>query len=225
MDYLNWVLKEKPDAGIALEYENRAGRLFDPRGLDKRISLWTYDPDDAEKYGMNLNRIGFFEILRPPAKTEKSIDILYVGRDKGRADKIFDLQRRLEKSGLKTYVRICPDRSYMLLKKKYYKPVITYQEYLQLLSQSRAIVNIMPENQRSITWRDLEVCYYGVKEITNNRWIKDSELYDKSRYFILGEDDLDGISDFLDTPSVPVDEEVLVRYSFENNTEYILDKI
>lgn len=213
--FLSWLRRCHPDAKIVLEYDNRVSKSIDPNSVDPSIQKWSYDPDDCEKYGMKRKPSNYLDIYRV-TRTEPEYDILYLGRDKGRAEELLELQKQFEDSGLKTYFHICADRRYFQKQKSCYKPLITYQEYLELLKKSRAILNIMPEGQRSITQRELECVFDGVKCITNNRGIKVFSLYHPSRFFVLGEDDIKTIHAFLDEPFAPVEEKALEELTYQN---------
>ena len=92
---------------------------------------------------------------------------------------------------------------------------MTYKEYLELLKDSRAILNIMPEGQRSITQREMECVFDGIKCFTNNKAIKGFQLYHPSRFFILGEDDMCCIADFLNSEYFSVSNEELEQYKYQ----------
>lgn len=229
-DFVEYLRKIYPDKRIILEYDNRVKNSI-KTGLNPKclkpgtVELWSYDMDDCKEYGMNKKRDFYLDIYRTtkvePADTcsvnkDNTYDILYLGRDKGRADEILKYRRYFRSLGLKTYFHICADRSMFAKKKPYYKPKIKYTEYLKLQQQSRAILNIMPEGQYSITPRDMESAFNNVKEITNNKGVKNLEFYSPDRYFILGEDNIKDIKEFLNKPISPISEEILKKYTFDN---------
>lgn len=216
--FLTWLRKEKPDARIILDYDNRAENTIHPASIkDPSIEKWSYDPNDCRDYGMNLKPKGYFDCYRIQNKEKSFYDIVYVGRDKGRAEEILWIESELRKIGLHTCFRISPDRAFLLLKKKFYQPVISYREYLALIAKSRAILNIMPEGQKSITMRDYEAVFDGIKCITNNAAIKEFELYHPSRFFILQHDlsNIADITDFLRETFKEVDDSELENYKFD----------
>lgn len=218
VEFLEWLRKEKKDARIILDFDNRAGTTIDPNLItDSTIEKWSYDPDDCEKYKMCLKPDGYLDYYRIKKAESPIYDIVFVGRDKGRTEYLLELEKCFKKFGLKTYFRISPNRFYMRYWKKYYKPIIPYTQYLELIAKSKAILNIMPEKQRGLTMRDYEAVFDEIKCITNNKAIKEFELYDPSRYFVLGVDDLNTINDFLAVDFKSVSKEKL--------DEYTLDKV
>lgn len=208
-DLLRWLRERYPDRRIILDYENRAAATISPELAKPYITEgWTYDLDDAERYGLRY-RTYPLDAPRPGVKQQPEFDVVFVGKDKGRAERLFALQREFEAQGLRTYFHICPDRSFLRFKKPYYKPYIDYEDYLSLFGRSRAILNLMPEGQRSVTQRDFESCIYGIKCITNSAFIRETELYDPSRFFILGVDHTEDLKAFLETPFAPLDESLI----------------
>lgn len=223
-DYLDWLKRNNPDAGITLNYENRASKTIDPNKTDPAIRKWSYDKEDCEKYGMSWSRPSFFSKYRIAPDKNAEIDVLYVGRDKGRAQRLFEIEKMLNCNGLKTYFHICADRKFLRFKKRYYKKLLDYDEYLQLLSRSKAVLNIVPEGQKSITQREMEAAFDGIKCITNNEGVKEFELYDPSIYFVLGTDPIEEIKSFMETPVKKHPDDVLTGYDFENRLTEMLEE-
>lgn len=222
-DFLSWLRANHPNAKIILEYDNRVSNSIDPLSVDSSIEKWSYDPDDCEQYCMKRKPYNYLDIYQVKPNANPNLDLLYLGRDKGRAEELLELQQRFEKNGIHTYFHICADRQYMQRQKDFYKPLLTYREYLELLKDSRAILNIMPEGQRSITQREMEAVFDGIKCFTNNKAIKEFELYHPSRFFVLGEDDMSKAVDFLKSEFLPIPDEKLERYKYQYAIEYMVE--
>lgn len=214
-DLLKWIRELYPDARIILDYENRAYSTISPVEAKEYVTeMWSYALDDCEKYGMKYKTYAI-RGLKPITETEYKYDVTYVGRDKGRAGKILELEKQMNDMGIKTYFHICADRAYFSKQKPFYKPVLDYEEYLELFKSSKAILNIMPEGQRSVTQRDIEAVEYGIKCITNSKFIKETELYHPSRFFVLGDDALEKLPEFLAGDYVWLDEATVIKHSKE----------
>ena len=200
-------------------YVNRVKTSF-PANEAKGLvdELWSYDTEDCNEYGMRLMGDYYYEMYCSEEKhNNKPIyDVVYLGRDKGRASYLLELKNSFEEMGLKTLFRITPDRSYMRFKKRLYQPVIPYREYVKMLEKSRALLNVMPEGQNSITPRDLEVIFHSVKGITNNKGVKKRPYYHPDRYFVLGEDEIEDLPAFLERPFPTVDATELSSMHFDN---------
>lgn len=222
-EYLAWLRKCHPNARIILEYDNMARTTIDPDSVtDPSIEKWTYDLSDAEKYNMKLKAGGYYDKWVCPKADIPVYDVVYVGRDKGRAEELFALERKLQALGLKTYFHICPDRRFMRWKKPYYKKLLTYLEYLELMGKTKAILNIVQEGAVSITMREVEAVYHDCKCITNNPIIRNSGIYHPSRYFILGEDSIEKLPEFLKMPLEKETEQMRYDGSYDRTIEKFL---
>ncbi len=215
-DYIEWVHKKCPNTRVVLSYENRTDNTINPDMVPPYVNKCSYDTDDCSKYGMKWCAPAFFLEYRRTPKLNPTYDVLYVGRDKGRAETLFKIKSDLEKMGLNTYFHICADRSFMRFKKKYYEKVLDYDEYLELLVNAKAILNIVPDNQTSVTQRELEAIFDGIKCITNNRGVKSFELYDDSIFFILGENEITDLPTFLRTKIRRFSDDELEKYDFNH---------
>lgn len=223
-DLVDWLKLIYSSTRIILCYENRANSTISPESV-KNTEKWSYDIDDCNRYSMKFLPGAYFDIYRIIKKDISDYDVLYLGRDKGRAEKLLDLQQTLNSLGLRTFFHICADRQFLHFKKKFYKPLMSYKSYLQLLRKSKAVLNLVQDQQTSITMRDFEVVFNGVKGITNNKDIRNFKLYHPSRYFILGEENIEKINEFLSTPFIKVPEEELEEFKFEKMIEWMLTKV
>lgn len=221
-EYIEWIHHKNPGCRIILTYENRADKTIRPDTVPSYVEKWSYDMDDCRYYHMKWSAPSFFMEYRRERKEKPQIDVLYVGRDKGRAEILFDLQKSFKDLGLKTYFHICADRKHLRFKKKFYKRVLDYDEYLNLLIDTKAILNIIPNGQTSVTQRELEAAFDGVKCITNNRGIKEFDLYDRSIFFILGEDDLESLPGFLNSDTKKYNEGILEKYEANQRIQQMI---
>lgn len=220
LDLLKWIRKKHPNKRLLLDYDNRVKRSINPNIIDNGlVEKWSYDKDDCKEYSMSYKGPCYLDIYQLKKQQIPQYDILYVGRDKGRAEKLLDLKIKMEAIGLKTYFHITPDRSYQLKKKKFYQPYMPYRQYLEILGKSRVILNIMDNGQSSITQREMEAIFHKVKCITNNKGIRNFKLYHPSRFFILGEDNFKELKQFVDMPFKEIDGKQLKEFKAESLIE------
>lgn len=196
-EYITWIHRKNPQVRIILSYENRANNTIHPDAVPSYVEKWSYDKDDCRDFSMRWSAPAYFMTYKRDPNAKPKYDVLYVGRDKGRAEYLLELEKELQEKGLTTYFHICADRQFMGYKKRYYKKLLSYDAYLELLIDTKAVLNIVPEGQKSVTQREMEAAFDGIKCITNNRGVKDFELFDKSIFFILGEDDFNSVDSFL----------------------------
>lgn len=227
LEYLEWLRKIKPNSTIILSYANRVNEhLLDP-GKAKRFvdAVYSYDSNDCSQYGLLKRHEVYLDYFKVKKRKDILYDAVYVGRDKGRASLVFEIQEQLNKQGLNTYFHISPTRSYMLFRKAYYKPVISYDKYLELIGSARALINIVPNNRANVTLRDMESVFNSKKCITNNLEIEKFDLYDPSRFFILGKDDINTVSDFIRSDYKKVDDSLLEKYTFSHVVKEMISEV
>ena len=111
-DYLKWLHKKKCNSRLIFFYRNMVGkaRHIRPDQVPSGIDRWTFDAHDSRRYGLKRNtRCYYFPELCLPKHHETEFDVLYVGRDKGRAEYILMLESEFNRLGLTTYFHIVGD--------------------------------------------------------------------------------------------------------------------
>ncbi len=226
IDFISFLRQNNPDKYIVLDYDNRVGRSLNPESVRSYVNeIWSYDDDDCKKYGLRNKGKSYLDIYQTTINPNPSYDIFYVGRDKGRLSQIHEIEEKLKAEGLNTYFYICADREYLTWTKKEYKHFLPYEGYLELLKVSKAILNIVPDGQTSITQREMEAVFDGVKCITNNKGILDFELYDPTRYYLINEDNYSGIKEFLNVGFLEVSQQQLEKFRFANQYDKLLKDV
>lgn len=215
--YLLWLQNRFSKTKICFCYANMVGNAKHllPSEIPKGIEVWTYDRYDSEKYSLHLTKSSGYMTKYIGEKTEKIYDVFFVGKDKGRAEFLLDLQKQLEQMGLKTKFLITADGRFSKKKKIYSKP-IAYTEVVRFDNMSKAILNVVMPNQIGATNRDMESIFNEVKLITNNVHIKEYDFYRNENIFILGEQPLTELPDFLENPYVPIAPEILECHTFDS---------
>ena len=170
---------------------------------------WTFNPEDAKRYGMDLNNQFFFYQDYKSIKKEESV--FFVGADKGRYKKLMAISGILNDIGIVADFHIidkdCNDnRKYV--EKKY----LEYSQVVSHIRKSKAVVEIVQDGQTGLTARALEAMFFGTKLITNNAEISKFDFYSANNIFIIGEDDNDGINAFLHTPFQSIEKKTLYPY-------------
>lgn len=218
-DYMRWLKAVNPSSQLTFVYNNLVGKTSHPlpRELpDDLCSKWSYDKGDCEKYALRYNPICMYFRHWRVEKREPRYDVFYIGRDKGRAEKLLAFEQLLNQQGLRTYFHIVATTAYQQYKKSFYRSRLSYDQIREKIADSRAILNMMPdEKQTGIIIRDMEAIFNEKKLITDNMAIKQADFYRRENVFILGKDDIDHIVEFLDTPYVPLETDILEKYSFE----------
>lgn len=190
-----------------VEYKNK---LIKSKYVDE---IWTYNRFDAEAY--NLNYCPQFYTRRINLKQERlESDILFLGKNKGRKDKILELKNILEKKGLKCDFNIIENP------KNFFK----YQDYLNKLSKTKCILDFSHSEYCGLSLRPLESLFFEKKLITNNRDIVNYDFYNSNNIFVLGVDDINKIKNFISTPYEKISDLIINNYDFEVWLEKISSK-
>jgi hypothetical protein len=121
-------------------------------------------------------------------------------------------------------LKIISDRKFFYDKKIFDKK-LSYRNTLSLISQSKSILEIVQENQSGLTLRSMEALFFNKKLLTNNASIKNYDLYSKENIFIIGEDDINRISEFVNTPFKILDKDILEQYDFKEWLKRIINNI
>lgn len=165
---------------------------------DADIVLATYSLSDSKLYGIEYhNQVWNVDWVPSPAKTI-DYDMVFLGGDKGRYSEIVKLIKYAESNKLRT--------NFMIYSKKE-KPYtiqhrVPYSEYIDIANRSKAIIDIVNENNYGLTYRPLEAIFMKKKLITNYKEIREYDFYKsyKENVFILGIDDLNKLTEFLQKP-------------------------
>lgn len=173
--------------------------------LDKNIDeIYSYNLYDCKKYNLKYNP-QFFSRNVPMKNQTLRNGVLFLGTDKGRKEKIENFQIELEKKNI--------NYNFMIINRE--KDFISYSTYLDLISSSEAILDIVNGNLTGLTLRVMESIFFSKKLISNNRDLVNYDFYDSSRMFILDYDNLDELDKFLKTDYKKMDEAILKKYDFE----------
>jgi hypothetical protein len=188
---------------IIFWYRNIVACSVDIRTIiDLDIEIWSFDINDCHRYGLKNNTQFYFvkNALCLPTDYDKDFkDIIFVGADKNRDYILDSLASVYEKQGLSYYYYIVS--SVKKKKKKqlewYHTEYIKYEKIVELIRNSKAILDIVAIDQVGLTLRPLEALYFKKKLITNCISIKREKLYNPNNVFILGEDDISRIKEFV----------------------------
>lgn len=212
--FINKIKKDYPDIKVIFWYWNPAFRMGLPRkNLFNMADVWSFDPSDCEKYNLKFNTTFYFKNITVNNSAQIDNDILFLGINKGRRAFLENLDGEFSKLGLKTYFHIVPDK-----KEKGYENIkpVSYQEYLNLISKSNCILDIMPIGQSGLTLRPMESIFLKRKLITNDVLIKNYDFYRPENIFIIGEDDINDLKAFVESPYIEIDAYIVLKYDFSN---------
>ena len=220
------------DAVIIAEYTDPAlilaiSRII-PEGVSRYVWLWnhkgnkknfvdnlqtihkcqfqvaTYDELDAEKFGFGWHTQFFnvkpFQQVASLQNNSFLYDFFFVGYAKNRVEEIQRIHSMLSSYAC-LFVTIRTTSEY-----------IPYTRYMEMAMQSRCIVEIVHTGDPSCTLRPLEAMAIRRKLLTNNPTVRNYTFYQPQNIFILGQDNLNNLSDFLHSPFEPLPKDIIDSY-------------
>lgn len=103
--------------------------------------------------------------------------------------------------------------------------VIPFEQYLKKIEQTDIIVDFLIGEHKGLSFRIFEGLKYGKKVITTNPEIVKYDFYHENNFFVLTENNLDArwITAFLESPYIPIEPEIVQRYSFTGWATNILE--
>lgn len=207
------IYEKYPDKRLVLFYWNPIKKdiLGDIPGA---FELWTFDYDDAQKYGMRYNGQFVFEKELELKNFDTAYDLYFVGQNKGRFRYLERLKKEIEdKTKLSVRYRlVSPIKA--LFSDKYSKR-IPYKQVLEETEKSRCVLEYNQKEQKGLTQRAIESLFLQKKLITNNSEISRKDFFNKKNIYILG-DSMDGLDLFMSESLEPYPQSVVERYYFSN---------
>lgn len=229
------ILKRRfPESRIILWHWNKMfeNSIRPEDSVCSGCELWSFDPEDCKKYNMKFNsqwyNINIRDKILPKRRAGDvscATDVFFVGAAKSRIGKLSYVKKVLEEAGLTTdfYVvgRETGDCAAGISVKHVSLP---YEEILNRIEASSAILDITTEGQSGLSLRPLEALVFQKKLITDNSSIKNYKFYNKDNIFIIGgQTKPNELYDFVKAPFIPVDEEVVRFFGLERWLERFLD--
>lgn len=218
-EYILYLSKKYPKKRLILWYWNPVRKSINPDLLNNiSCEKWSYSIEDCEKFNLRYNTTFYFFELANDLKGNNSgnpiYDVLFVGRDKGRLNILLKFKEEFETLGLKTKFHITPTKWYEKLRNNIYRSDIGYDEIINLVTKSRAILDVVQDQGDGLTLRVMESLFFKKKLITNNTSLKNYDFYDSNNIFILGSDSLDRLKDFMEIPFAELSSEIVQKYDF-----------
>ena len=227
------------DAVIIAEYAepaliNAVSKII-PEGVSRYVWLWnhkgdnrifaynlqtihkchfqvvSYDELDADRYGFKWHAQFFnikpYQRLASSPNNTLLYDFLFIGYAKNRVEEIESIYATLSSYVCK-FITVRTASDY-----------IPYNRYLEMALQARCIVEIVHTGDPSCTLRPLEAMTIHRKLLTNNLAVRNYTFYRSQNIFILGQDNLSLLSDFLHSPFELLPSDIVDSYDVNSWVE------
>lgn len=189
---------------------------FFPLIKNSNFKLFSFDKVDCEVYSLNYCSSVYYGNIILPTKTD-SFSLFFCGVDKGRLELIKKIGECFYELGLKSKI-VLFDSNISIRGIETRKTYMCYDEYLQNVSNSEALLDIVAEGQIGFTMRVMESIYFNKKLITSNRQILESNFYNKNNIFFI--EDFNSINTenlkvFLNKEFIPYSNEIKEYYDLK----------
>lgn len=220
-DVIEYIKKHNSKARIIIYYVNptsvndrKAPQNYEGLGCE----FYSFDPIDAKKFGIKYKPYFYHEeyMIDCDEKVAIKQDIFFIGVDKGRLGIIKDLHKKFEQMNLidKLMIVATPHKKYSTSDEKWLVKRVPYEKIAENIKQSRAILDILQPGQSGITLRPMEAMFYNKKLITNNIYVKEYDFYNPRNIFILQERNISELKEFLELPTIEINQEIKNKYRF-----------
>lgn len=200
--------------------------------------VYSFDPDDVAKHPGLIFRPTFFvnDYLKVEKNKSFTNDVVFIGTLFGERYKvIMNFKEKFEAAGLKfisylyvpgliVYLKdLIAKFPYIGYKKIHLNP-LSVEGTIELLNETKAILDINYSFQRSLSTRAHEAMAAQRKYITTNPSIATYDYYNPQNILIIDRENPVIDEEFMKTDFVPVPEEVLYKYSIPGLVDDLFDE-
>lgn len=208
-----------------LEYHKESKKLMEY--FDK---IYTYNQRDAKKYNINYRPSFFLDIFKYNDE-KKDIDVFYVATM--REEKRAELASLIDKNiGKNNYIKLIHKlrykdfifkRKYLKFKNYYTERNMDVYELANYYKKSKILLDISFTGQLGLGLRPIEAIASKCKLITTNKDIKNYDFYNKNNIFVIENNSILGIEEFIKNPYIDLQEDIQEKYSLKFFLEDIID--
>ncbi|MCU7618341.1 hypothetical protein NZ698_14165 [Chryseobacterium sp. PBS4-4] len=214
-------LKNKTDNFIAYYYDSCTKYPKQTEIIHFFDEIYSYEKEDIEKY--NFTETSNFIYDETIEQQELKYDIFNISSYDTRINEIDTISKLLHDSGLKIYFVL------FWFEKLNFPHLISTTEYIslsetkELISQSKAMIDIQRTDQKGLSFRTFESLGYRKKLITTNETVKNFEFYHPNNILVINSNNInvDEIKSFLSLSYVEISKDILFKYSLKNFTKKI----
>lgn len=219
---VKYINDKAPKARLIIYYYNLIKRIELLHQIQQlNCEIWSFDKNDARKYGLKYNPQFYFKQLNFSNDTLRNFDyasdVFFVGKDKGRLQSLMNIDKKLRQEGIDTRFIVVGDRKQKYTKKQkdYLSEHISYAECIEYVKHTKCVFDMVQTRQKGMTWRIVEAMFFNKKLITNNDEVLSMDFYDSSNIYLIGKDHRPMSQFILDSQS-HWQKRFVCEYSFEN---------
>ncbi len=215
-EYLNRLCRKYPGRRIILFFWNPVTH-YRFEALNPKVEIWTYSEKDSREYKLKLNTQFYFDVLAdeaekcPPPAGGTRPKVLFVGREKGRALALRELQDRLNAAGAEVEQHLVYRPSHFRGPAHLTEKTMPYQAVVELIKRADIILDYSTDPEAGLSLRAMEALFWRKKLITNNTGILKADFYHPNNIFVLGKESR-SLEEFFRCAPQPVEKAVKDRY-------------
>lgn len=195
--------------------KNNTKMLHYVKKAQRSVQVFSYDKDDCHRYGMSFAPMMYSSDLKLD-KSECTYDLAFLGYAKDRLPQLKHYYNLFTAAKLKCNFYVVGDPQQSEAGFKISKDGLSYQEYLKMVGSSKAILDLVQGGQSGLSLRVLESVFLDKKLVTGNNRVKEYDFYRPENIYVLQNDNIDGLYEFLHTPTIPLENGIKDRYDFGN---------
>lgn len=181
------------------------------------MQIFTFDEADAKRYGFNTVKQVYRKPTRTPNDNTASLesDVFYVGTDKHRSSTLENIKEKFDEQGITYSINIVKDKHTVeseTLAGCYADKPISYDKCLDMISNSRCVLEILQSGQGGMTLRALEALFFKKKLITNNTAILHTPIYSPNNIYVIGSSKYSSLRDFINRPMDDIPNDIVSQY-------------
>ena len=236
INHLNLLKKQTLQEFIGYQW-NGLGRFPNTLlSIDLFNRFFVFDHTDLSNLDYkNYDLVGttnfYFDMYIPQPKAHHGIVAYFVGLHFDERSKSIDIcAQELIKNGitLDFNIRALRDKhnaqaQYQTQEINFIKKNIQFNENIEHINRADILVDVVNPVHNGLSFRTFEALYYQKKLITNNSTVQYYDFYHPNNILIWDGQNLDELKNFLASPLVKIDDQVIKKYSFNNWIENILN--
>lgn len=219
----------RPDGFVAYQWDGmgRFPFVWDFVALFDRF--FVFDKQDCYKNAQLLHTTNFYFDHDLTCRQPEIHDFYYLGSHyKDRMPLINRFLAFAVAQGWQSNFTIYSDKEnvpkhYPIGNVKWIQKPLSFKENLEMTKQSRILVDFVIGAHKGLSLRVFEALGFRKKLITTNAEIVQYDFYHPDNIYVLTENNLDGLPEFLAQPHHEIDPNIREKYSFSNWIRHILN--
>ncbi len=191
--------------------------------------IYTYDIDDANKYNLLFHNVPYSNLSNLFQNKDQKYDLCFIGQAKDRLKDIIEAYKYFSSQNLKCgfFIAGVSLKDRVLDNKINYINQISYEECLEIVIQSKCLLEIVQGESQGNTIRVYEAITFDKLLISNNKYLASNPAYNEKFMKIYSDlKELDAYSFINSTNDVLYDNKELIRPSaFFRQIEKDLDRL